>query len=435
MRGVASLTGTPRLTPEPRLRKNRRAGGGRHGVRAGAQPLATTCLSLLPLLLAVACGTVPRLDAPPPEAAESIAVLGIPNARFWPDRDRDALVREAMLMAERAAAAPSRSQDQSTDFLAISGGGDNGAFGAGLLVGWTAAGTRPEFRVVTGISAGALIAPFAFLGPSYDPALREVFTAVARDDILILRRLTFAVLFGEALADTGPLYRLIARHADQAMLDAIAAEYARGRLLLIGTVNLDLQRPAVWNIGAIAESRHPRALELFRSVLLASAAIPGAFPPVLIDVEVDGRRHQEMHVDGGAATQVFLYPPPVELRERTRAPLADGARTAWVIRNDRLDPEWSNTRRGLFTISRRALSTLIHFSGLNDVIRIFAATGRDGVAFRLAYIDSGFDVTRSGSFDPAYMRALFEHGQARARSGNPWVSAPPGFPAPYDGPR
>ena len=162
-------------------------------------------------------------------------------------------------------------------FLALSGGADDGAFGAGVLVGWTETGQRPEFELVTGISAGALIAPFAFLGPSYDPQLRALFTEIAPSDVVQLGRLALSVLFREALADTAPLARLIERHADAAMLQAIAAEHQRGRLLLIGTVNLDVGRPVIWNIGAIAASGHPEALNLFRRILLASASIPGAF--------------------------------------------------------------------------------------------------------------------------------------------------------------
>jgi predicted acylesterase/phospholipase RssA len=327
-----------------------------------------------------------------------------------------------------------RGQLPTAHYLAISGGSDNGAFGAGVIVGWTASGQRPEFLVVTGISAGALIAPFAFLGPDYDEQLREVFTSVAPPDILLLRRIPSALLFGEALADTTPLARLISRHVNGEILAAIAREYARGRLLLIGTVNLDVQRPVVWNIGAIAASGHPRALELFRGVLLASASIPGAFPPVLIDVEAEGRRYQEMHVDGGAATQVFLYPPSLDLALRARERGIEREQIAYVIRNDRLDPEWASTQRRLLAISRRSLATLVHFSGINDLVRIFITARRDGVRFRLAYIDPGFTVERAEPFDTAYMRALFDHAHALAREGYPWRPVPPGF-SPADGRR
>ena len=194
------------------------------------------------------------------------------------------------------------------DFLALSGGSDDGAFGAGLLIGWTAAGTRPEFKLVTGVSTGALIAPFAFLGPSRDAQLREVYTAIGPKDVFSRRDLA-SLPWDDALSDTRPLYKLISRYADEGMMADIAREYRRGRLLLIGTTNLDVMRPVIWNIGAIAASGKPGALELIRHILLASASVPALFPPVLIEVEQGGPRFQEMHVDGGAVAQLFLYPP------------------------------------------------------------------------------------------------------------------------------
>lgn len=379
--------------------------------------------ALLVLLLFAGCGSITRLPAPPVASTEGLAVLGIPNARFWIDGSPDALLQEGRAMVAREMATlPPGAPRPPTTFLAISGGADNGAFGAGLINGWTAVGDRPSFNVVTGISAGALIAPFAFLGPDYDGQLREVFTEVAPRDILLVPRQVFAIvplLFGEALADTSPLARLIGRHVDQAMLAAIAREYQRGRLLLIGTTNLDLQRPVVWNIGAIAASGHPDALSLFRSILLASASIPGAFPPVLVPVEYGGRNFEEMHVDGGAAMQVFLYPPSVNLSERgTRR-----ERVAYVIRNGRVDVDGSMTRRGLFSIARRSAATLLHFSGISDINRIYLTTLRDGVAFRLAFIGPDFQADRSEPFDPSFMRALFDYGYAQARQ--PWHTVPP----------
>jgi len=387
-------------------------------------------LAALTLILLLSACAIPRLQAPPAEATEGIEVLGIPNARFWVDRSADTLLQETLQQANREAAATPpdpNGRRPAANFLAISGGGDDGAFGAGLLVGWTEAGTRPQFQVVTGISTGALTAPFAFLGPEYDPELRDVFTDIAPPDILLFRRIASALLFGEALADTAPLYRLISRYANEQMLEDMAREYKKGRLLLIGTTNLDLQRPVLWNIGAIAASGHPGALELFRRILLASAAIPGAFPPVMIDVKVAGRAYQEMHVDGGAASQVFLYPPALELDRSLREAGFQRERIAYIIRNARMDPEWASTERSLLRIASRSISTMIHFSGMNDVIRIFQTTRRDGVQFRLAYIGADFQQAHRKSFDPAYMRALFDYGYEQARHGYPWQLAPPGF--------
>jgi len=385
-------------------------------------------LALLGMLLLNGCGTYLRKEAPMGAAAEEIAVLGVANGRFWLDGSAEPLILEGQLMAAREVAANPPGPLPSASFLALSGGGDNGAFGAGVMLGWTASGTRPAFNIVTGVSAGALIAPFAFLGPDYDPALRELFTGLRARDVILLPRLLnagFALLFGEALADTSPLSRLINRHADHAMLAAIAREYARGRLLLIGTTNLDLQRPVVWNIGAIAASGHPDALPLFRRILLASASIPGAFPPVLVDVEQDGQGFQEMHVDGGTSAQVFLYPPTLNLRRELGGPGPALVRTAYVIRNGRVDLEAGITTRGTLSITRRAATTLLHFSGLGDIDRIYLTTQRDGVAFRLAYIGTDFQAPRSEPFDPFFMRALFDYGYAKAQAGYPWMTGPP----------
>ncbi|MFL5258044.1 MAG: patatin-like phospholipase family protein [Rhodopila sp.] len=382
-------------------------------------------LPALALLLTLSgCATILRLDAPPPDVTIGLPVLGIPNARFWPDGPPDAQRQEAAMMLARQRAR-SAGPLPPANFLALSGGGDNGAYGAGLITGWTAAGTRPEFDIVTGISAGALIAPFAFLGPDYDPALREVFTEVAPPDILLLRHIPLALLFNIALGDASPLYRLIERQADERMLAAIAREYARGRLLLIGTTNLDLQHPVVWNIGAIAASGHPQALALFRRILLASASIPGAFPPVLIDVQYEDRRYQEMHVDGGAAAQVFLYPPALDARSLADPGAVPRPRTVWVVRNGRLDVEGASVSRGLLTIASRSIATLLHFSGVGDISRIFLTAQRDGLAFRLSYIGSNFTVDRREPFDQAYMRALFDYGARKMLSGEAWVQAPP----------
>ena len=310
------------------------------------------------------------------------------------------------------------------NLLALSGGSDDGAFGAGLLVGWTEAGTRPEFKLVSGVSTGSLIAPFAFLGSAYDPQLRAVYTAVQPADIFEKRSLLTAV-FNESFADTTPLFRLISRYVDEAMMAAIAREYSKGRLLLIGTTNLDVERPVIWNIGAIAASGRPGAIELVRKILLASAAVPGLFPPVLIDVDAGGQRFQEMHVDGGAVAQMFLYPPTPRFQAEVKRLVRE--RHAFLIRQLAARPRWASVERNLFSITGRAINTMIHYSGYNDVLRIYTTTQRDGVDFNLAYIGSDFNVEHKVPFDQAYMRALFDYGYQRARAGYSWRKAPPIF--------
>jgi hypothetical protein len=380
-------------------------------------------------VLLTRCSSLER-GAPMPRAlADNATVLGIPNARFWPDTQGEALLREAMraLERERAAAGTANRTDRGLPpayFLAISGGGDDGAFGAGLLCGWSDSGRMPPFKLVTGVSTGAMIAPFAFLGRSYSDRLRTMYTSITPADIAKERGL-FGAIFGEALADTTPLFQLISRYADQQMLGDIAREYGKGRLLLIGTTSLDQQRPIIWNIGAIAASGHPESLELVRKILLASAAIPGAFPPVMIDVEAGGRRYQEMNVDGGAVVQTFLYPPSVGLRVDLRSPEYARERHAYIIRNGRLDPDWASVDRSFMTIVGRAISTMIHYSGYNDILRIYNTTKRDGVDYNLAYIETDFPEIKHEQFDPEYLRALFAYGYDKGRRGPVWHKAPP----------
>jgi predicted acylesterase/phospholipase RssA len=229
------------------------------------------------------------------------------------------------------------------------------------------------------------------------------------------------------MADNSPLFRTISRYIDEALLAEIGRAYDSGRLLLIGTSNLDAQMPVIWNIGAIARSGHPKALDTIRRVLLASSALPGAFSPVLFDVMVDGQSFQELHVDGGAFAQVFLYPPSVSQfrRERLarRQPVAPAR--AWVIRNGRLDPEWASVDRRTLGIASRAVASMISSAGYNDVWRIYVAAERDGVDYNLAYIGRDFTVEYDKPFDQSYMRPLFEYGRQRALRGDAWVKRPP----------
>jgi hypothetical protein len=310
------------------------------------------------------------------------------------------------------------------EFLAISGGGANGAFAAGMLNGWTAAGNRPQFKAVTGISTGALIAPFAFLGPEYDETLRRFYTGVTTRDILAQRSF-FAVLFNDALADNAPLRSLLTTLLDQSLLNAIASEYRKGRLLLIGTTNLDAQRAVIWNVGAIAASKHPRALQLVRDVIIASASIPAAFPPVMIDVEVDGEHYQEMHVDGGTSTQVFLYPPSLKVREMAEAAGVERDRRIYMIRNARLEPEWAETPRRTLSIAGRAVSSLIATQGVGDLYRTYVNAQRDGIDYNWVSIPLAFKLQSREAFDREYMQKLFDVGFELGKEGGFWRKTPP----------
>ena len=363
----------------------------------------------------------------PADLANQVTVLGIRNARFWADSEGGALAHEAELALEREKAAARKTQGghlPPAHFLAVSGGSDDGSFGAGLICGWFDTGKMPTFKLVTGVSTGAMIAPFAFLGRFYMGGLRAVYTTIGPGNVLKKLGVQNAI-FGEALADTAPLYGLITHYVNEQMLADLASEYDRGRLLLIGTASLDAQRPVIWNIGAIAVSGRPGALELIRKVILASASIPGAFPPVMIDVEAEGHHYQEMNVDGGVVAQTFLYPADLGQRVDFASTKLARERHAYIIRNSRLDPEWASVNRRFLTISGRAIATMIHYIGYNDLLRIYATAKRDGVDYNLAYIEPDFPHVKHEKFDPAYMNALFDSAYAKGRQGFPWRKAPP----------
>jgi predicted acylesterase/phospholipase RssA len=376
------------------------------------------------------CATPTRHKAVPVALQTQAEIPGLPGVRYRVGCDDADLVREGILSNKRELdyliAVGHEGPIPPAIILAISGGGDNGAFGAGLLNGWTVAGGRPEFKVVSGISTGALIAPFAFLGPEYDHTLKDVYTNISGKDIL-KKRFLLTAFFSDAMADNTPLWHLVEKHITRELLDAIALEYInKGRLLLVGTTDLDAQQPVIWDMTKIAASRDPEALELFRKILIASSAIPGAFPPVLIDVYADNQHYQEMHVDGGAMTQVFIYPPSMPIEE-VRAVTRQRELKVYIIRNSRLDAQWSQVERRTMSIAERAISSLIQTQGIGDLLRIYLITKRDRAVFNLAFIPASFNVPRKEQFDTEYMRQLFAVGYEMAATGYPWYKTPPGF--------
>ena len=227
------------------------------------------------------------------------------------------------------------------------------------------------------------------------------------------------------MADTQPLANLIASYVNEPFLEEIAGQYARGRVLLVGTANLDSLEPVIWNMTAIAASHDPDRIRLFRSILLASASIPGAFPPVMIDVEVAGTHHSEMHVDGGTMAQVFFYPPSFQISKAD--PALQRQRTLYVIRNARLDPDWMSVERRTLSIASRAIASLTRTQGIGDLYRIYATSKRDNIDFNLTFIPASFNTPHEEEFDTNYMRELYATGKQVATSGTQWQKYPPGF--------
>lgn len=374
--------------------------------------------------------SLPRREAVPPGLTERAVIPGIPDSRFWMDRDLGAFVRSVIDDDKREREALARA-GAPTDplppahLLAISGGGDAGAFAAGILNGWTQHGTRPSFRVVTGISAGALAAPFAFLGARYDEALHEIATSIGPKDIFQTRNV-LAGFLADGLAHSKPLSRLVEKYITQELLAAVAEEYSKGRVLAIGTTDLDSGRPVTWNMGVIASSGSPDAVTLFRKVMVASMSIPGAVSPVMMDVEVDGKPYQEMHVDGAVINQVFLYPSRslAEFSNAMGRPY-DRKLHAYVIRNGRLGPEWAGTKRRTANIFGRAVGTLLHMQGFSDLERIYNVVTRDGVDFNCAYIGNDFPFSHAVRFETAFLRRLYQYGYDQSIKGIAWKKSLP----------
>ena len=315
------------------------------------------------------------------------------------------------------------------NYLSISGGGSRGAFGAGLLNGWTKHGNRPEFNMVTGISTGALMAPFAYLGPTYDASLKELYTNITAQNIYKKRNYT-AIVLSDGLSDTGPLYDLISRQITPEFLRKVAYEYqVRHRWLLVGTTNLDTGQPIIWNMGKIATYDTPEALALFRRVMLASASLPGFFSPVMMDVFFAGQRYQEMHVDGGVSRQVFIYPASL-FHETGAYKLLEGRkREAYFIRNDILEAEkYQTVERQTLAIANQALTQFAHSHGDGDILMAYLTARQDGFGFNMAFATDDFaHNTPHQRFDRDYMVALFNYAESLAEKGYPWSKVPPGL--------
>lgn len=357
--------------------------------------------ALLGLALASTAGCTSMVRDPVPLAMiDKASFQSATPIRYWGDQ----------LPAAYASAYRSNSH-----ILSLSGGGLNGAYGAGYLTGWTARGTRPSFDLVTGISVGAMIAPLAFLGSRYDGRLQAILANVGSESLGGPGLL--AMLFGApALADNAVVKRMIAEIIDEETLAAIASEHRKGRRLLVGTTNLDAERPVVWDIGAIANSTLPNRLDLVRQVILASAALPGFFPPVLIEVTTDGKRYDELHVDGGITQQFVMLPGDGQGRGRSKS-------TLYAIYNGTTQPTPQIVKASGLSILGRAVPTLLKYRDRGDVRELENTARANGISYHLAAIPGGFPEppTRNAQLQ-AWLNALYALGFKNGSVGN-WQSS------------
>lgn len=307
-------------------------------------------------------------------------------------------------------------------YLALSGGGADGAYGAGVLNGWTEAGTRPSFSIVSGVSTGALIAPFAFLGSGHDATLRDLYTSGVAESLLDAPS-AFNAIFGAGLFGNKRLRELVANYIDAGFVEAVAGEYAKGRLLLIVTTNLDSQRTAIWDMGRIASLRTPEALNLFRDVVAASASLPVVFPPMLVTAEANGRIFQEMHVDGGVTAPVLTLPEAFLLRDAKLAKAGD--LQLYILINNKVEPEFQLVANSTIEIAARSSSTIVKTQTRSILYSTYDFTRRNKFGFNLSYIEGRVPAAARSGFDTSYMRGLFQYGYERARSGQAWSKSPP----------
>ena len=374
------------------------------------------------------------IRAPVPSAfADEVAELpNIKGGRFWADETptdiREEYRRKLPNLKQLGASAPVVGGRIQIEILALSGGGPDGAFGAGVLTGWTHRGDRPEFELVTGVSAGALIAPFAFLGSEYDAQLKEIWTQYETSQLVEVQVLP-GLLGGDSLVDTAPIRALMAKYINAEFLNRIAAEYLRGRVLTIGTTNLDAKRPVVWNMGEIALSGSPEAVQLFRDVIMASASIPGLFPPVNIKVRADGKYYDEMHVDGGVTRQIYVTPVNLPFTSFDQLYPKPPNRKLYLVQNGKLTPDYSPVEQQTIPIASTSISTLLLNQNKGDLYRIYRMALDAKTDFNLVAVPDQFPKRTEQGLNKTYQVALFEEGYKLGVNGGPWLKRPPDVPA------
>lgn len=379
-------------------------------------------LKLFPLILMVflaACAGRDRASVAPPEGNyKSFYPVGFPDVRIIGTAAPDVYLDEAesILKSGRAIG----KGGSGLDILALSSGGADGAFGAGIINGWTASGKRPKFDIVTGVSTGSLIAPFAFLGPEYDANITRLYTETSTRDLVQAKFLS-GIINGQSLFNTKRLRNIIKRELTDDMIDRIADEHLTGRRLYIGTTHLDAAEPVIWNIGKIANYRSPAARKLVRDVLWASAAIPIAFTPVTFTVTDGQIVRNELHVDGGVTKEVFVYTPEVPMRTIIRKlGLSHRNNRIWLVYNDKLLPEYEPQRTGLLSLAERTIETLVKSQSIGDIKEVGALAARDGLSVRVMLLPNSFEAESKELFDKEYMRAVYKIGFDLGKDPDNW---------------
>ena len=399
---------------------------------------------LAPILLLAACADILRHPAPPDETPPTFE--GFDKVRYYPLdrkegheewRDWTVMIAETYKNESPENYVIGADGVATYSYLAISGGGSDGAFGAGLLNGWTKSGTRPKFKIVTGVSTGSLLAPFAFLGPDYDDEMKRAYTTITADNVMVMHDL-LSILWSESLSDNAPFREMVAHYVTPQLLDAIAKEHAKGRALFVLTTDLDREQPVIWDMGEIAASNSPQRVHLFREVLVASASVPTMFPPVMLKVKVNGQTRDEMHVDGGVFMQSFFVGANADMKDMVRKAhpdwTKDSLHSLYIIRNSFVTPSPRPVKRSLGDISSRSISGLLKVSGINDLYRMYVGVVGKEFEMRYVAIPADYVPTTTEQFDRAEMVRLFGVGEKMGETGIPWRTLPPGYRPPPDAP-
>lgn len=405
------------------------------GTRRGSAKSLAVVLCLC--LLLVSCAVNPRLSLQPEHdnAFSPIDFAGTRAVDGVPSRDLQSSFTESLRRTFTTQREESPSARLSYEILTLSSGGADGVFGAGILAGWTEAGTRPDFDLVTGVSVGALLAPFAFLGPEWDGQLTEIFRQLSSSD-LHSSKWFLAPLYSESILDSGPLAEIIEGVVDSALVAAIARRHAEGARLFIGTTALDSGQFVVWDIGSIATRRSESAVKLIRKILRASSAVPMAYSPVEFDVvDARGVRSSELHVDGAVVRPLFI---PVQTIDAWQAIIdagfawADVSCQVTTICNGPLEPTWQPVRRQALDIAEKAVARMIYRVVEADVLNLYLLTRTWGARFRLTYVPADAGIARLLQFDASETRALFDLGKTGAITGEAWVGKPPSWLSPSE---
>ena len=384
----------------------------------------------LTILVLSSCNSVQVRTSPmPQEMSEESEVLGDPYIKSWGDKlptiysniKYDSVLGITELGVERV----KKWKNKDIVFLALSGGGAGGAYGAGVLNGWSKTGKRPQFTIVTGISTGALIAPFAFLGEEYDSELKKFYTTLSTDS-LAKKRNTLKALKGDAMYSNDKLRDIINRSIDKEMMAKIAHEDSLGRVLLIGTTDMDALRPVIWDIGEIAQIGTDEALQLIQKVIYASTSIPLVFPPVVIETQgINGDTYQELHADGGVASQVFLMPAQINWAKIKEVLGINENPKLYIICNSKLYPEFKTIPSKTLVLAGRAIASLTMNQTIGDLYKMYIMSQENSFDYNLTSIPKTFTDTSATLFDLKYMNKLYNVGFNEGLRFEDWSKIPP----------